>query len=293
MSSLLAVGRKSPGWMDPSYNPFPPMFKQFVDLPVVPISPWLVNAGLIAIFFLVAYLVHRLAGSLASRVLSLNRFRSRRRELSPQRIITLRGLIASGISLASFAIAMLASLSLFIDANTLVWMIGLFSAAFGLGARPLVNDFLTGISFLFEDTYGVGEKVAMLDVEGVVEAVNLRTTLVRAPTGELYVVPNGDVRVIRNFSRGRFSTTTVRIKIPSQDLEQALSLLESLGQEAVYLLPNLLEPWQVISETGELGPQTELTLVAKARFGKGAEMRPRLLALVRDRLTEAEIELAA
>jgi hypothetical protein len=65
-----------------------------------------------------------------------------------------------------------------------------------------------------------------------------------------------------------------------------------LGREAVSLLPNLLEPWQVISENGTIGQQTELTLLAKARFGKAAEMRPRLLALVQERLAEAGITLA-
>ena len=62
--------------------------------------------------------------------------------------------------------------------------------------------------------------------------------------------------------------------------------------EAVALLPNLLEPWQVISATGIVGQQAELQLVVKTRFGKAAEMRPRLLALVQERLTEAGIQLS-
>ena len=68
-------------------------------------------------------------------------------------------------------------------------------------------------------------------------------------------------------------------------------MLEALGKEAVLLLPNLVEPWRIISESGEIGQQTELTLVAKARFGMGAEMRPRLLALVHERLQEADVQL--
>jgi hypothetical protein len=60
----------------------------------------------------------------------------------------------------------------------------------------------------------------------------------------------------------------------------------------VALLPNLLEPWQVISESGVIGQQTELTLIAKARFGQAAEMSPRLLALVQERLSEIDVILA-
>ena len=61
--------------------------------------------------------------------------------------------------------------------------------------------------------------------------------------------------------------------------------------EAIILLLNLLESWQVISEIGALGAHTELTLLAKANFGQAAELRPRLLALVQERLTVAGIVL--
>jgi hypothetical protein len=47
----------------------------------------------------------------------------------------------------------------------------------------------------------------------------------------------------------------------------------------------------VISESGIIGQHTDLTLVAKARFGTAAEMQPRLLALVQERLEEAGVAL--
>ena len=74
---------------------------------------------------------------------------------------------------------------------------------------------------------------------------------------------------------------------------QTLPLLETLGKEAVEELPDLIEPWQVISESGVIGHVTELKLQAKARFGTAADSRPRLLALVQERLAEAGIELVS
>ncbi|MBK6325033.1 MAG: mechanosensitive ion channel family protein [Chloroflexi bacterium] len=105
-------------------------------------------------------------------------------------------------------------------------------------------------------------------IEGVVEMVNLRTTQIRAPTGELLTVPNGEIRLVRNFSRGRFSVADVRLMIETENLHQAVDLLTALREEAVTLLPNLLEPWQVISVSGEMGQQTELTLVARRALVK-------------------------
>lgn len=244
------------------------------------------------LLFLLAWLVYRLSSRLADRLLHVGRLSKQGRQMRPERYQTLHNLIASMITFLAFLTAFVLTLSQFVRAETLIWMVGLFSAAFGLGARPLISDFLTGISFLFEDPFDVGDKVELLDVEGVVEKVNLRTTMLRAPSGELLVVPNGEIRLVRNFSRGLFSPATVTLKLAASDLPEALPMLESLGKEAVILLPNLVEPWRIISESGEMGQQTELTLLAKARFGMGAEMRPRLLALVHERLQEAGIQLA-
>lgn len=250
------------------------------------------DVACILVFYLVAWIIHRLAHHIARGVVWLSHLRSKEHQPRPERRETVRSVIASTVSFLAFTGATLASLGRFVRLDTLVWVVGLFSAAFGLGARPLISDVLIGIGLIFEDTFAVGEKVKILDAEGVVEAVNLRTTWLRAPSGELYIVPNGEIRVVRNFSRGRFSTVKVTLKIAAADLGRTIPVLEELGPEAVALLPNLLEPWQVISESGVIGQQTELTLIAKARFGQAAEMRPRLLALVQERLSEIGVILA-
>ncbi|PKO14883.1 MAG: hypothetical protein CVU39_12455 [Chloroflexi bacterium HGW-Chloroflexi-10] len=253
-------------------------------------TTWLWYFLRILLFFLVALSIHGLSGKLVRPMTALLRLSPRER-MKPERGKTLTSLIASGISMTGFLFAMIASVGLFVSNESLVWMVGLFSAAFGLAARPIISDVMTGIGFIFEDTFAVGDKVEILGIEGVIEAINLRTTLLRAPSGELYVIPNGEIRTLRNFSRGRFSTTNVHLNISAGDLNTVLTILEDLSKEAVELLPNLLEPWQVISEKGVMGQQTQLTLLSKTRFGKAAEMRPRLLALLQERLAEAGIKL--
>jgi small conductance mechanosensitive channel len=271
------------------------------------------KAIFIGAIFLLAFIVHRLAWHIAEGLLhsplwsrvflwSSNRLKSSHFKLdvaearvSAERQHTIQHLVASTISIAAFAIAALLSLSQFLSAEALALFAGLFTAAFSLGARPLIADMLAGVSFIFEDNFDVGEKIEIASVtgqvEGVVESMNLQTTTVRAPTGELYVVPNSEIRILRNFSRGLFSTAHIKLRLATADLERALSLLSELGSEAVVLLPHLLGSWQVISETGALGAHTELTLLARASFGQAAELRPRLLALVQERLAQADIVL--
>lgn len=247
----------------------------------------------IVLLYVVVWILHRLAGRIARRFIAITSLSQRNQPLRPERLKTLQGLIANVITFVSIIMATVIALRILnVATNTIVWMVGLFAAGLGLGARPLVSDWLTGISFLFEDPYDVGEKVEIVSgVQGVIEVVSLRTTTVRAPTGEIYVVPNGEVRVVRNFSRGRFSMADVTLKVASADLERTLQTLQALNQEATSQLPNLLEPWRVISPEGIMGETVELTLVAKARFGRAAEMRPNLLSLVQRELAEAGIQL--
>lgn len=258
--------------------------------------PWLDKPVRMLFYYMAGLLIAFLLKRLARWLMRLGRLVPRSRKPSPERRKTLQSLVASTIDLTVLIIATLASMGLYVDADTLAWMVGLFSAAFGFGARLLVSDYLSGLNFLFEDTFAVGEKIEIpgtVPIEGVVEEINLRTTLLRSPSGELYILPNGEIRTVRNFSRGKFSIANITLKIQAADLGNAITILEAMGTEAVALLPNLIEPWKVTSPQGVIGQYTELTLLAKARFGKAAEMRPRLLALVQERLLEANIELVS
>jgi small conductance mechanosensitive channel len=242
--------------------------------------------------FLIAWGIHRLARYLAARLGSgLTGYVPQGLRIREERSRTLNDLTASLISLLAFVTAIIFSLGRFIDTTTLVWMVGLFSAAFGLGARPLISDFLTGLSFMVEDTVQIGEKVEILDVQGSVERINLRTTMIRAQTGELYVIPNGEVRVIRNFSRGKFSSADITLRLPAATLPQIIPLLDTLGEEAATAFPDLVEPWKVINSTGSLGQQVELTLAIRAKFGQAASLRVALLVYLQERLAEANIPL--
>jgi small-conductance mechanosensitive channel len=255
---------------------------------------WLDQSTHILIYFAIAALLAALSKFLARQIMKIGRLFFRKRKPSLERQHTWQILVSNAIRLVVFLIAVIASLGLFISPDTIAWIVGLFSAAFGLGAHPLIRDYMAGLSYIFEDTFTVGEKVGfpgLYTVEGVIESINLRSTSVRAPSGELFVVPNGEIRTVRNFSRGKFSLANITLTISASDLASTLAILEALGKEAVVMLPNLIEPWQVISPQGVIGQRTELSLVAKARFGKAADMRPRLLSLVQDRLSEAGIEL--
>jgi small conductance mechanosensitive channel len=241
---------------------------------------------------LLAWLVSRLLGRLLPRVVFAVGPRKWRESFRPMRRVTLRGLIAGFARILSFTVGLIVILSMFFDPATVLTVVGLFSAAFGLGARPVISDMLTGIILLFEDQFSVGEKVELSGamgsggVIGTIERVAVRTSHVRADSGELYIVPNGDVRVVRNFSRGEFSLASITVNVPAHRVGEALAALQQVGREANAAIADIIEEPMVISETGTLAAQTGLTLKVKTRLGHGVAVRAELLARAQHRLEE-------
>jgi small-conductance mechanosensitive channel len=87
------------------------------------------------------------------------------------------------------------------DLGPLIASAGVVGVALGLGAQTLVRDVLSGIFMLIEDQYGVGDKVDVLEVQGIVEKVGLRVTTVRDSSGTLWYLRNGEILKVGNQSQ--------------------------------------------------------------------------------------------
>jgi moderate conductance mechanosensitive channel len=237
-----------------------------------------------AIIFLAAALIARALAWLIWRF-ALPRMTIGRQPFSDRRRTTLRYLISSLLNGLAVLVTLVAILAMFIQPAALITALGLFSAGIGIAARPYISDFLGGIVLLFEDQFVIGDKVEIGDrnVNGVVERVSLRTTHIRGEAGELWIVPNGDVRTIRNFTRGSFSPANIKLTVPTARLDETLALLAGLIADPG---PDVIEQPEIISEEGEIGESTVLLLKVKARHGLGPRVRRRMLARLQGALTE-------
>lgn len=249
----------------------------------------------IALYVIAAFVLWQISRRLARPIVLLGRRLPGKRTMAPSRQKTLESLIASLISLLGFVLALMGVFSLFVDSERLIWIIGLFSAAFGLGARGLVADILAGTRFIFRNTFTIGEKVELyvagVVVEGAVEEVNVTNTLVRALSGEAYVVPNGDISVIRNFSRAPYSTARIKVLVRSEHLGAALDALESLSGMVHAEIAELIEPFQVLSTSDTMGNKVELTIMAHCAYATAATVRLRLMDLVYLGLRDAGVDV--
>jgi len=88
-----------------------------------------------------------------------------------------------------------------LNLGPLIASAGVIGVTLGLGAQTLVRDILSGIFMLVEDQYGVGDKIDVLDVQGVVETVGLRITTVRDGKGTIWYLRNGEILKVGNKSQ--------------------------------------------------------------------------------------------
>jgi small conductance mechanosensitive channel len=92
-----------------------------------------------------------------------------------------------------------------VDIAPAVAGLGVVGIAVGLGAQTLVKDWLAGIFIVLENQFSAGERVRIAGVEGLVEEFSLRRTTLRDADGTVHSVPNGQIIVASNLSRGRGS----------------------------------------------------------------------------------------
>jgi len=79
---------------------------------------------------------------------------------------------------------------------------GIFGLAIGLGSQTLVKDVVSGIFFLIDDAFRVGDYITIEDSEGTVEKTSLRALTLRHYRGQVQVLTYGDIKSITNWSRG-------------------------------------------------------------------------------------------
>lgn len=109
--------------------------------------------------------------------------------------------------------------------------LGLVIAAITLAGQSIVLDYLMGLLILLEGQYFKGDVIRVGAVEGTVEEVGLRRTVIRDPRGVLHSLSNGLIRESANLTR-TYAVAAIEIDgIADGDVETALAVLESVASQ--------------------------------------------------------------
>ena len=120
---------------------------------------------------------------------------------SERRQKTISRLLQSIVSYVVYFSAIIAVLSVMnIKVAGLLAGAGIAGLAIGFGAQSLVKDVITGFFIIFEDQFGVGDYIKLNIAEGTVVEIGLRTTKIKGNTGEQFIIPNGSITDVINYS---------------------------------------------------------------------------------------------
>ncbi len=121
--------------------------------------------------------------------------------------------------------------SLGINIGPLLAGAGVVGIAIGFGAQTLVRDIFSGIFFLIDDAFRIGEYIDVGFAKGTVERISIRSLRLRHHLGQIHTIPFGAIRNITNFSRD-WVIMKLELRLPADtDLEKVRKLVKGLGQE--------------------------------------------------------------
>lgn len=157
----------------------------------------------------------------------------RTRERAGQRADTIGSLLRSLATVVIYGIAGLMMLDLIgISIIPLIATAGVLGLAIGFGAQSIVEDLLRGMFMLAEDQFGVGDRVDVGSVNGYIERVTLRTTVVRDPNGTVWHIPNSQIDYVANETQ-ESSRAVVEVPLDyGTDIDHAMSVLQDAAEAA-------------------------------------------------------------
>jgi small conductance mechanosensitive channel len=186
---------------------------------------------------------------------------------SEKRADTLSGLLKSALRYVLYIFGGLMILEQvgFIKTQTILVGAGLGGIAVGFGAQSLVKDIINGFFILFEDQFSVGEYVTIEGMPGIVENIGLRVTKLKDFSGDLHIIPNGQIGKVSNHSRDNVRAL-VDIEVGyNADINKALNTLMEICEELKNEFDDIVEgPTTLgIVKLGYSGPTIRVALKVK------------------------------
>ncbi len=216
-------------------------------------------------------------------------------EIQKSRRLTLVPLFRSFLQYLVYFGAIVSILYTFeIDPTPILAGAGIVGIAVGLGAQTLINDIVCGFFILFENYYLVGDYIEAGKsedklVEGTVEAIELRTTRIRHPNGQLQIIQNGNIGSITNYSK-QYIFAVVEVGVPYEsNLTHVYKVIEEVGQQLKADYPDVLEGTQVdgVESLGE--SNLLLRTLTKVKPGKHLQIQRILRKIFTDVLLQEGI----
>jgi len=166
-----------------------------------------------------------------------------------KRAATISSILRKTVGIVVWAVALMMTISEFgVNVAPLLAGAGVAGLAVGFGAQNLVRDVISGLFILLENQIRVNDVAIINGTGGLVEEINLRTTVLRSLDGVVHVFPNGTITTLSNVTR-EFSCHVFDIGVAyKEDTDRVVALLKEVGNDLRQdetCAPEMIEPVEI------------------------------------------------
>ena len=191
--------------------------------------------------------------------------------------------------------ALMALSALGVQVGPLIAGAGVVGVAIGFGSQTLVKDVISGVFFLLDDAFRVGEYIESGSIRGTVEGFSLRSIKLRHHRGYLHTVPFGALDKITNYSRDWVIDKVTLGLTYDTDLDKVKKIIKQIGRELQAdpeFGPQIIDTlkMQGVEEYGDFAIKVRLKLTCKP--GEQFVIRRRAYGMIKKAFSENDIKFA-
>lgn len=240
---------------------------------------------LVFILIVYAFLIWGLR-SLTKRIRLLSKKEGLPSGVRAQQLATMASVIRGSGTFVLIFLALIQILgALQINVGPLLASAGIAGLAIGFGAQTMVKDVINGFFILLENQYDVGDSVRIAGVQGTVENMSLRRTVLRDADGTVHTIPNSEIKIVSNTTR---DWTQVSLQISAaytENSDRVIGLLKEIAQD-VWNDSTLRETLVSVPEVPGIdrvnGQEVDYLMLVKTRPGKQLQVTRELRRRIKD-----------
>jgi small-conductance mechanosensitive channel len=231
------------------------------------VGNWFVDSGLkILIIIVSTFILIKVAHVFSNKLVeSLRRYKRKGDDEFKKRTETLNSVLRYIFNIGIVAIALIMILDeLGVEIGPILAAAGVLGLAVGFGAQSLVKDIISGFFIFLEDQIRVGDVVDVAGKSGIVERMNLKMTILRDLAGNVHYIPNGEITVVTNMTKG-YSRYVFDIGVAyREDVDEVMKIMKEVDEELRNdpdFSGDILEPLEIFG----LDQFADSALIIKAR----------------------------
>lgn len=213
-------------------------------------------------------------------------------KINERRQKTINVLVLNIIKYFFIIVAIIIILSIFgVNMNAVVASLGAVGVVVGLAFQDILKDFLSGISLIVENQYGIGDTVTINNFKGEVLAIGFRTTRLKSYTGEIMIISNRNIQEVINHSFNA-SLAIVDIMVSyEEDLTRVEKVLTEVCSRMTKEIKGLRGKIEIlgINKLGDSGIEYRIT--ASTKPTKQTEIQRILLREIKLEFDKNEIDI--